>query len=380
MGGALLLVAVIYVAWATRLPLDTRSTVNPREWVGAIHVHTVASDGGGTLDEVAVAARDSGLDFLTITDHNVWAMPTAEYRAETLLVLGEEARVPAGHMLVLGGEDPALRITRRREAEEAGSPLGPSVSPGSGFRIVAHPEGPSQPWSEWDPAAFDAIEIWNLDTEFRNDGLADWSKALLLLPAKPVSAMIQMVDRPAVTLSRWDELLAEGHRIVGICSVDAHAHVPITDRFALPFPAYRGLFRLARQHVFLSDDPTGDAAHDADLVTEALRQGRSFCSFDGIADGSGLVVRARNTVGSATLGGRLAWEAGSVRIAATTPEVSVPVLVRLFLDGVLVDEGPGPGYRSRPLPGPGAYRLEISLVLARGVVPWIFTNPIWVLE
>lgn len=380
MGGVLLAVAVIYAMWATRLPVATRSNVNPQEWVGAIHVHTVASDGGGTLDEVAVAARDSGLDFLTITDHNVWAMPTAEYRAETLLVLGEEARVPAGHVLVLGGEDPALRITRRREAEEAGSPLGPSVSSGPGLRVVAHPEGPAQPWLEWDPAAFDAIEIWNGDTDLRDDGWRDWLKALLLLPTRPVSAMLELLDRPAATLSRWDDLLAEGHRIMGLCSVDAHSHVPISDRVALPFPAYRDLFRLARQHVLLSGDPTGDAAHDADLVTEALRQGRSFCSFDGIADGSGLVVRARNTVGSATLGGRLAWEVGSVRIAATTPEVSVPVLVRLFLDGVLVDEGAGPGYRSRPLPGPGAYRLEISLVLARGVVPWIFTNPIWVVE
>ena len=243
------------------------------EWVGAIHVHTVASDGGGTIAEVAADARESGLDFLAITDHNLWAMPTAEYRAGTLLVLGEEARVPAGHMLLLGGEDPALRITRRTEAEEAGSPLGPSVPSGSGLRIVAHPEGPSQPWLEWSPTAFDAIEIWNWDTDLRDDGGLDWPKALLLLPAKPLSAMLELVDRPTVTLSRWDELLAGGHRIAGVCSIDAHSHVPITDGFALPFPAYRDLFRLARQHVFLSGDPTGDARHDADLVIEALRRG-----------------------------------------------------------------------------------------------------------
>ena len=278
MGGALLLVAVIYAIWATRLPLDTRSTVNPREWVGAIHVHTVASDGGGTLDEVAVAARDSGLDFLTITDHNVWAMPTAEYRAETLLGLGEEARVPAGHMLVLGGEDPALRITRRREAEEAGSPLGPSVSSGSGLRVVAHPEGPAQPWLEWDPAAFDAIEIWNWDTDLRDDGWRDWSKALLLLPTRPVSAMLELLDRPAATLSRWDDLLAEGHRIMGLCSVDAHSHVPIGDRFALPFPAYRELFRLARQHVLLSGDPGLKVMGLAPMAVAPLHQRKGIGS------------------------------------------------------------------------------------------------------
>ena len=377
--GLLAFIAVVVVSVTARLPLEVPSARGAREWVGAIHVHTVASDGGGTLAEVAAAARVTGLDFLTITDHNVWAMPAPAYMDGRLMVLGEEARVPSGHILVIGGDDPEERRARRAEAEERGSPLGSSVPAGAGLRIVAHPEGPGEPWRDWDPAGFDALEIWNWDTELRDDGLDDWPRALLLLPAGLVSGMLELVDRPTATLERWDRLLSEGHRVSGVCSVDAHSNVRVTEELALPFPAYRDLFSFARQHVLLGAEPTGDAVHDAALVTEALRFGRGFCALDGIADASGFSAEAVSLDESVTFGGEIPWEAGAVRITASLPDISVPTIVRLYRDGSLVSEGRGPAYDSEALAAPGVYRLEIYVELRRGQVPWIFTNPIWVL-
>ena len=40
------------------------------QYIGVVHVHTAFSDGEGTIEEVIAAARDAGLDFLLITDHN----------------------------------------------------------------------------------------------------------------------------------------------------------------------------------------------------------------------------------------------------------------------------------------------------------------------
>ena len=37
---------------------------------GVVHVHTTLSDGGGSPEEVAAAARATGLGFVVITDHN----------------------------------------------------------------------------------------------------------------------------------------------------------------------------------------------------------------------------------------------------------------------------------------------------------------------
>ncbi len=378
--GVGLLALIAAVAVTTHFPLEAPSTRGALEWVGAIHVHTVASDGGGTLEEVATAARAVGLDFLTITDHNIWAMPAPMYMGGRLMVLGEEARVPAGHILILGGDDPEVRKARRDEAAERGTPLGPSVPAGAGLRIVAHPEGPGTPWQDWEPSGFDAFEIWNWDTDLRDDGLDDWSKALLLLPMEPVNAMLELVDRPTATLERWDEVLSQGHRVTGVCSVDAHSKVPVTEDLALPFPAYRDLFSLARQHVLLGAEPTGDAIHDAALVAEALRLGRGFCALDAVADASGFSAAAVSEANSVTFGDDLPWEGGAVRITASVPDISAPTVVRLFRDGSLVSEGRGPDYDSGDLETPGAYRLEVYVELAQRHVPWIFTNPIWVLE
>ena len=42
------------------------------EIIGNLHLHTTASDGAGTHDEVASAAARAGLDFIVYTDHNTW--------------------------------------------------------------------------------------------------------------------------------------------------------------------------------------------------------------------------------------------------------------------------------------------------------------------
>ena len=92
--GLVAIVAAATLFVSSPSPVGGSSAPNAREWVGAIHVHTVASDGGGTVDDVARAARAAGLDFVAITDHNAWAMPAPIYRDGRLLVLGEEASVP----------------------------------------------------------------------------------------------------------------------------------------------------------------------------------------------------------------------------------------------------------------------------------------------
>ena len=40
------------------------------EYVGALHIHSVYSDGTGTVKEIINYAREVGLDYLILTDHN----------------------------------------------------------------------------------------------------------------------------------------------------------------------------------------------------------------------------------------------------------------------------------------------------------------------
>ena len=37
---------------------------------GCIHIHTINSDGTGTIEEISLAAKKAGLSWIIITDHN----------------------------------------------------------------------------------------------------------------------------------------------------------------------------------------------------------------------------------------------------------------------------------------------------------------------
>jgi DNA polymerase (family 10) len=57
---------------------------------GAVHCHTVASDGRDTLGDMAVAAERLGLSYLTITDHSAAASYAGGLSAERLAAQGRE--------------------------------------------------------------------------------------------------------------------------------------------------------------------------------------------------------------------------------------------------------------------------------------------------
>ncbi len=380
-GGALAALALATAGLAalrTHEPFGAPSAPGPSEWVGVVHVHTVSSDGGGTLDDVAAAAREAELDFVVVTDHDVWAERRWQYREGALLIIGEEARVPGGHLLIIAGEDPRGRAAKwpQRAHADVARP-DPAIAAGDALRVVAHPQGPARPWLIWDVRHFDGVEIWNWDTDWRDDSLWDWMRALPLLPFEPTAALAKLVDRPDSSLARWDALLREAP-IAGICSVDAHARVALTENRFLPFPAYRHLFQLARQHVFLDRDPTGDPDHDGDLVVEALRRGRGYCGFDGIADARGLSVEVESGGEVAGLGQRVVWTDGAT-LRVALPAIGQPTTLTLFRDGVPVHETSEPTLEIE-LSGPGVYRIEAVVrpeSLSRSL-PWIIANPVFV--
>lgn len=368
--------SVGFVASQPRLPHGPSAEAAPGEWVGVVHVHTVASDGGGTVDDVARVANRERLDFVVVTDHNRFADPDWSYREGTLIVVGEEALTSEGsHLVVIGGEDPALREGERLTVPE---------EPDGALRIVAHPMGPSRPWRGGFPPSIDALEIWNADTERRGDPLSDWVPGLLLLARNPVEGLYRLQDRPARSLELWDSLQ---HRegpdegsVAGICSVDAHHRMPVGS-FDVPFPAYRHSFSMARMHVLLDAPPTGDARTDGWRVVEALREGRSYCSFPGLADGRGVRVAITDGKERAGPGGRIhLGESTTLRV--DLPPAGDGARVDLFRDGERIATGRGPVWQVA-IEEPGWYRVEASLDLprdGRGWLPWLLVNPIRVVR
>lgn len=368
--------------WEPRLG-GTPSTPAPDEVVGVVHVHTDASDGGGTLGQVLDAANGLGLDFVVLTDHNVRGAPAWEYRDSVLLIVGEEVNTPYGHLLVVGDQpvgDRRGRAPGERPPGSTGSPpdsagtsVAPSVQPHEGLRIVAHPTGKPR-WTAWDGAQFDGIEIWNADTERRNDALGEWLVAASLLPLRPLAGLYRLLDHPEEALGIWDRL-QQDRPVFGVCSVDAHHTLPLNRSRSLDlhFPTYRHSFQMARQHVMLEAPLSGNAVEDGRRILSAIRAGRSYCAFDGLADGRGASFAVTSGQERIDIGGGGTWRPGAeirISLPASGPETTS---VRVIRDGEVFREEPGPSL-TISLPGPGTYRVEVLLERNR-TVPWILTNP-----
>ena len=63
------------------------------EYIGAIHVHSIFSDGSGEVTDIAALAGESGLDFIILTDHNTLRALKDGYEGwynKTLLLVGCE--------------------------------------------------------------------------------------------------------------------------------------------------------------------------------------------------------------------------------------------------------------------------------------------------
>lgn len=179
----------------------TRQAV--RWWNGDLHMHTVHSDGDWTIAELISSARNAGLDFIFITDHN-----TASHHPEI-----DRSFSAARQPLVLRGEE---ITTYGGHANAWGLPSGTwidfRVRPGDATRISkiaaqAHRSGAlisiNHPFAlcggcAWSYAAavgdFDAIEVWN----------GAWDQT----------------DEQALIM--WDKVLQDGRRITAIASSDSH--------------------------------------------------------------------------------------------------------------------------------------------------------------
>ncbi len=353
--------AAAWVAWgvAVRGRRADRPPMPQGELRGAWHVHTSHSDGRGTLAEVVRAAREAGLSFVVIADHNVLAPGEAGWHDRVLVVEATEASTRYGHVVALGVPRPLTPEEREDD------PLG-AIRRLGGAAILAHPLHPRRPFTGWGTGPWRGLEVVSNDTAWSAavDGgaVATVARAALDWPWDGAQAVIALSrGRPSGELALFDaeERLARAgrDRKVLLCSADAHG-----------YPSYRAAFEAFSMHVPVT--PSGDGAADARAVSQALLDGRAACVFDGVAPASGV----RLTPGA----GRSLWLVLEVPAGASAGEVSV----RLVRDGATVGEtrpALAPGLNSLRVDGlcgpagcaPGDYRAEAR----RDGRPWIFTNP-----
>ncbi len=359
--GAVALLAVAYLAFgaSVRAARAPRVPPPPGEIRGAYHVHTVRSDGRGSLDEVVRAAREAGLQFVVVTDHNALAPEDQGYREGVLVVEATEASTPFGHVVALG-------VPRALTAEErAGDPLA-AISALGGEAVLAHPLHPRRPFTGWGRGPWRGFELVSNDAAWHEVvARREWWRAVraaLVLPFDGGRAVALLAGDVGDERARFDAEVrrarASGARRapVLLCSADAHG-----------YPSYRAAFEAFSMHLPVA--LTGDAKRDAAAVVAALEGGRASCVFDGVAP-----------AGAVALSVARAGERRALELSLEAPDLSGAGFT-LLRDGAQAGSAPAPA-RSGPVElrfecggtgcGPGDYRVEGTW---RGR-PWIFTNPV----
>jgi hypothetical protein len=349
------------------------------EIVVNLHMHTRYSDGSGAHKDIAVAALRAGLDVVIVTDHNVLVQGFEGYYKDrskrVLMLIGEEihdqARDPQkNHLLALGAgrelatfaEEPQLLIDAVRES--------------GGLSFLAHPDDPLAvafketdiSWVDWSVQKFTGIELWNALSELKT-----------VVPTKLHGAFYAffpalVAHHPiASTLARWDELLANGGRVVAIGGSDAHAlHMSMGSIHRVIFP-YEFHFRAVNTHVLLPEPLSGDLNSDKKLIYAALGQGHCFVGYDLPASTKGFHFTAQGRDTAALMGDEIPAK-GGVTLQAKLPAQAE---ICLLQNGNVIQTWKSQTICTHITTEPGVYRIEVYrryLGKRRG---WIYSNPIY---
>ena len=180
----------------------------PGYWfAGDVHLHTTHTDGQHTVDEMAQAAIDAGLDFIIVTDHDT-LRPLEDINSanmtydDFLVMLGVEITQDWGHFVAYNVSYLPYEINEKMrespwEAQEAIDGL-LEHNPDA-LIFLAHPLFPNFPWDYPDTEGFHGIETWN---SYDN----------------------RSYDHPdsVSAFAWWDELNNDGRRILSTAVSDAH--------------------------------------------------------------------------------------------------------------------------------------------------------------
>ena len=251
-------------------------TINWTDVAAAVHLHSIYSDGTGTVPQIAHAAAANRLDLVLLTDHDTLeARRRGEqgWHGPVLVLVGEEVSpLRQNHYLAFGlespidhtGLSPGQIVERVDEAGGFGFPAHPFSQGSQRFKRG----GEGMPWRDLDAPGYTGVELWSFVT--------DTAERINSIPelVRFVAAPGRFVDHPPRhNLEQWDRLCWT-RRCVAIGGVDAHQVGVRVGRFVpLRLMSYKRSFRHLHTHLLCERPLSGDLETDRASVYSAMRAG-----------------------------------------------------------------------------------------------------------
>lgn len=362
------------------------------DYRGVTNVHTRMSSGSGDLASVVASAQRSGLDFISITDLNMFDKPQsmAGYHGHLLVGLDGEYSYLNSRLLNLGASTTShLAGPGRSQVLFADMLSRPDRPNEFGSFFLAHPTKPRYEWTGAYPEGLDGMEVINLKRIWQRA----WGKnklsffmSLLALPFNEKLALLRLFEEPVDEVRIWDEV-SRHRKFVGIAGSDAEAKFYVGGtRFFFEFPSYDTLFSLVRNHIMPRAEFTGSVSSDLEKLATAVRGGQLYMSLDILGNPKGFNAVIRGSKKQIIpMGGEVRFREG------LTLEVNLPETPKVPFDIIVYRNGETQLRSNEPntrftIRGPGTYRVMVRVIptlpLPDGKkwIPWIYTNPFYVLD
>jgi hypothetical protein len=340
---------------------------------GALHMHTSYSDGSGSVEDLARAARAAGLRWIIITDHDTLAgQPYEGWLDGVLVIIDHEITPDRNHFLALNVDEVIDNTLPPQDFVDA-------VYARGGFGIIAHPDervrNDFKNIYRWDDWAVDGprqragkpvgIELWNQLSDW-GEHLTQRNKELHVLRPR-----LGMRGPTRETLAWWDRLNVSGKRTFGVGGVDAHAFKKRAPWGEIEIFSYKWTFGTLTNYLLLDTPLAPDAPSAIHQVYGALAAGRSYFvnRYDGACPR--LVFHAQQGSHYYAAGSSASLSDGPLTITADAGRAAV---LRLIHNGRVV--AAARRALRYELSTPGVFRLEGY----RNGRAWLFSNPIYVTE
>lgn len=248
--------------------------LNKYNSIGAIHIHSVYSDGTGDIESISKAAKNAGLDWIIVTDHNSFEIEEGIYNG-VYVIKGEEiSPKDENHYLALGINKYIQPNVNAKHNIEA-------VKLNGGFGFAAHADESDYRRNSHQPIKWtnknitpDGVEIWNWFSEWA-DNLND--RNIFSLAYAYLFKHNLIKEANATTIKWWDKLNNTSDKIIpAIGGIDAHALkikgyvIPVTI-----FP-YQDMFKTI-VNVISSNKPFAkDFETRKTQILEAIKTGRNL--------------------------------------------------------------------------------------------------------
>ncbi len=336
---------------------------------GIIHLHTIYSK-DSDLDPLQIVnyAKKFNIDFVIITDHNTIEAKRYEgFYGDLLLVVGEEISPPDGNHILAIGIDKFIEFSLNPQENID------NINSLNGLSFIEHPffngnrfikKETKMMWLDWSVKNFTGMSIFN----YTCDGGERMKPTTYLL-----YYFFPGLDRDVPnykTIKKWDELNKK-RRVVGIGTLDAHfLYFKLFKKFKIQTFPFIYYFNSIRTNII-----TKEKKLNKTILYKSLKNGHLYINHEYLGDGRGFLFEIEKGSEFYIMGDKVKFN-GKENLIVKTPK---KCLIRIIKDGEKFYEKMGDELYLKNVQK-GIYRVETEIYHRFNYKPWIFSNPIYILE